>query len=88
MVRDGRATIYFLDGSTLVIRYPRLRGKNSLAVMSQVRKAIEADQLAVEVNGNLLVVAMRSVKYIEISPVPDSLPEDVMRGGELVSGAK
>jgi hypothetical protein len=33
----------------------------------------------VEVEGNLLVIPMRNVKYVELIPAPEQLPDGVIR---------
>ena len=66
-----------MDGTKLNISYPRLAGAAS------VGKAIEADKLAVATSGKLLVIPTRNIKYIEITPVPDSLPDTVIRDAEI-----
>jgi hypothetical protein len=83
MAATAKATIHFMDGTKMALRYPRLRGKNSAGVAEQVRKAMEADKLALELKGTLLVIPLRNVKYVEITPAPDSLPSGVVRGAEL-----
>jgi len=49
-----------------------------------VQQAIEARQLAIEMGGELFVIPMANVKYMQLSPSPDELPETVIRGGALI----
>jgi hypothetical protein len=36
-----------------------------------------------EVNGDLLVIPVKSVKYIQVSPAPDHLPGGILRHAEI-----
>jgi len=83
MSRSAKAIIHFTDGTKLSVKYPRQGGKNAVGVAEQINKAIETQRLAVEVKGTLLVIPLHNVRYVEISPAPDSLPAAVVRGAEL-----
>jgi hypothetical protein len=79
----AKATIYFMDGSRMRITYPRQSGKNSLALATAVGKAIDREKLAVSNRSKLVVIPTRNIKYIEISPPPDSLPDTIIRDAEI-----
>ena len=85
MLPDTKATaiIYFMDGTKIKFTYPRLRGKNSPGVASAVAKAIQAERIALVASGKLLVIPTRNIKYIEITPAPDSLPDTIIRDAEV-----
>lgn len=74
-----RAIIHFIDNSTLALEWPKQDLQGHVFVSEAIRAAIEADRLMVEVEGNLVIVQMRNVKYIEVLPAPDQLPEGVIR---------
>jgi hypothetical protein len=84
MAASAKATIHFTDGTKMSLKYPRLIGKKSAGVAEQVRKAMDADRIAVEVKGTLFVIPVQNVRYVEISPAPDSLPSGVIRGAEII----
>jgi hypothetical protein len=50
-----------------------------------VKKALEADRILVKIDGTLLLIPLRNVKYIEITPSPKELPAGVLRGAQIVS---
>ena len=79
----AKATIYFMDGTRMRITYPRMNGKNSLAIATAVGKAIDREKLAVANRSKLIIVPTRNIKYIEISPPPDSLPDSIIRDAEI-----
>jgi hypothetical protein len=37
-----------------------------------------------EVEGRLLIIPVRNVKYIEVSPAPPKLPKGVLLGAEIM----
>ena len=54
-------------------------------IMSRVEKALDADKLAIEIGGELFVIPMNNVKYLQATPAPEKMPETVIRGGSLIS---
>jgi len=81
--QKAKAIIQFMDGTKLTVTYPRLTGKNSLAIADSVGKAIQAEKLAIATAGKLVIIPTCNIKLIEVSPVPDSLPPAVMRDAEI-----
>ncbi len=73
-------TVFFIDGTKASFRYPRQSGHDASTVLGNVKKAIDADKLVLEVDGNLLVVPMRNIKYVQVSPAPAHLPSGIFRG--------
>ncbi len=72
-------TVFFIDGTKASFRYPRQSGDDASSVLANVKKAIDADKIVLEVDGNLLVVPMRNIKYIQVSPAPPHLPSGTFR---------
>jgi hypothetical protein len=79
-----RATFFFVDGTTLTLELPKQAPKGLFALETALDNAITAPQLAVEVGGKLVVIQMANVKYIEVSPCPERLPERVLRSARQV----
>jgi len=75
-------TFYFIDGSEMSLTFPK-QGGNPLLLAKRVQEALDADQLAIETGDQLLVIPMNNVKYFQMSPIPESLPETVIRGGAI-----
>jgi hypothetical protein len=72
-------TVFFLDGTKASFEYPRQSGSDQSQIVTTVRRAIESERLVLEVDGDLLVIPIRSVKYVQVSPSPAYLPGDVLR---------
>lgn len=81
--QDKCAHIFFMDGTDLVVRYPTQGAGDPATVASNVRRAIEQDKLVVEADGSLFMIPVRNIKYIQITPAPEALPRDVIRGGHI-----
>jgi hypothetical protein len=75
-------TIHFIDGSKLSMTFPQQTGDfNQIA--SRVQKALDANQLAIEIEDELFVIPMNNVKYLQVNPAPEKLPDTVIRSGAL-----
>jgi hypothetical protein len=84
MQRTVTAAIHFMDKTRILLRYPKQAGNDTATIVANVKRALEADKLLVEVDDHLIVIPMRNVKYIQITPKPDALPSGVLRGAKLV----
>ena len=83
MASNRFLTVHFIDGSEMSVTFPK-QGGNPLLLTKRVQQAIEARQLAMELDGQLFVIPMDNVKYLQASPCPDELPETVILGGALI----
>lgn len=78
-------TFFFNNGTEFRVRFPKQGGTDPATLMGSVRRALDADKLSFEIDGDLFVIPMRNVQYIRITPAPESLPADVIRGASAVS---
>jgi len=82
---DSRRPIFhFIDGTQLAMEWPKLAPKGVFALENAVQKAVTASQFLVEVEGNLRVIQMANVKFIEVIPAPERLPDGVIRNARRV----
>jgi hypothetical protein len=77
-------TIRFTDGSKMTLRYPKQAGTNPATIIANVRKALEADRLIVEVDGDLVFIPLSNVTYLRVTPAPDMLPSNVLRNARMI----
>jgi len=75
-------TIHFTDGSKLSVTFPKQTDEN-YQIASRVQKALDANQLAIEIGDEFFVIPMNNIKYLQVNPRPDILPDSVIRGGAL-----
>ena len=78
-----RLSVHFTDGSKLDCQFER-QTDDSMQALKNIRRAMEADKLVAEIEGQLFLIPMANVKYIRLVPAPDNLPEGVIRGARLV----
>ena len=79
------ATFFFLDNSNIKLLWPKQGSKDLQVFASQVKKSLEAETFTANVEGQLMIIPMRNVKYVLISPAPESLPQSVIRNARIVS---
>jgi len=74
--------IYFMDGSEMSLNFPK-QGGNPLLLAKRVQEAIDANKISIEIDDQLYVIPTNNIKYLQVSPMPEELPETVIRGGSL-----
>ena len=84
MSDDVRLVIHFMDGSKIDARFPR-QTTDPIKVAQNIRKAMDLDKLTIEMEGQLMLIPLANVKYLQVSPAPDNLPEGVIKGASLIS---
>jgi hypothetical protein len=83
MAKLVRAVIHFMDGTRIVLEYPKQAGEDPTTIASNVRKALESDKIVLEAQGDLMIIPVRNIKYIQVSPAPDELPKGVLRNARI-----
>ncbi len=81
--RTAGLIIRFMDGSKMTLRYPKQAGNDPATIAANVRKALDADRLLVEVDGSLLFIPLSNIKYVQVTPAPDVLPATVLRNARV-----
>lgn len=76
-------TIYFTDGAKLKFDFPKQRDDTS-NIGALIKKAMDQNQLILEVEGTMFTIPFVNVKYIQIYPCPEKLPDTAIRGAKLV----
>ena len=75
-------TIHFTDGTKMSVTFPK-QVESPHQIVKKVKDALDASQLSIEMGGELFVIPMNSIKYLQMSPAPDKLPDTVIRGATL-----
>jgi hypothetical protein len=78
-------TFTFLDNSKMKLVWPKQGSKDPQVFASQVKKSLEEDVFTALVEGQLVVIPMRNVKYMIISPAPETLPQAVIRNAKITA---
>ena len=84
MSRSVSLTVHFMDGTKVSFRYPRQAGSDPATIATTVKRALDADRLLLEVDSDLLVIPIRNIKYLQVSPAPAHLPSGVLRQARLL----
>ena len=79
------ATFTFLDNSVMRLTWPKQGSKDAQIAATQLKNALDADRFVAEVDGQLMVIPMRNVKHIVVSPAPKNLPKGIIVGARFVS---
>jgi len=74
-------TIHFTDGSKLSVTFPKQTDDSQIA--NRVQKALDANQFAIEIDGEMFVIPMNNIKYLQVNPAPEKLPSSVIQGGVI-----
>jgi hypothetical protein len=85
MNKKRTVTFQFIDGTNLSVAFPEQAGHDSTTKVANIRKALEAERIPIEIGGKLLLLSMRNVKYVEITPTPEVLPKDIIRDAQIVA---
>lgn len=75
-------TIHFTDGSKMSMTFPQ-QAQDAHQMASKIQKSLDANQLAVEVEGELFMIPKNNIKYLQVSPTPEIMPDSVIRGAVL-----
>jgi hypothetical protein len=83
---DKQLTIHFNNGQKLELSFPTQIKNSPGAVLEGMKKNMEADKLAIEAEGRLIVIPWASVQQLEFSPVPPpaSLPFGVIKNAKVI----
>jgi hypothetical protein len=84
MAEDVTTALHFTDGTSLKFSHTRQEGEDWTSITTNLKKALEADKFAAEVDGDLIVIPTTNIKYVRVSPAPSSLPHGVLRGAKIV----
>ena len=78
-------TFHFIDGTSISVAFPKQGGADAPTMLANIKKALEAERIPIEIGGQLLLIPMRNVKYVQITPTPELLPKDIIRGAQVIS---
>jgi hypothetical protein len=84
MSDERKLSIHFNNGTQMEVSFPKQLKHGGTAVLDAFRRLMESDKLTIEADGRLLVIPWNSVKYLELNPVPSSLPFEVIKGASVL----
>lgn len=78
MAKDRGLTIHFIDGSKTSFSFSKQVTHDEF-VSLRMDKILEKKALVVEADGALMVVPFSSIKYMQLFPAPQKLPDYVIK---------
>jgi hypothetical protein len=79
MTITRQVMIFLTNGTKISVNFPKQAGDDPVTALMNVKKALEADRILMEVDGDLMIIPMQSVSFIQVSPAPEELPPGVIR---------
>jgi len=83
MNEDRRMIVHYNNGTQLELSFPTQIRNSPTAVLEAMKKLMESDKLAIEAEGRLIVIPWSSVKQLEVTPLPPSLPFGTIKGAKI-----
>jgi len=84
MPKTAHMVIHFMDGTKIVFKYPKLTDKEFSTIASKVKKVLDQDKIVVQTFDSMLVMPVSNIKYIQVTPAPDALPDGIFKNAEIV----
>jgi hypothetical protein len=53
-------------------------------IASKVKKALDQDKIVARTYESVIVMPVANIKYIQITPPPDALPDGIFNNAEIV----
>ncbi|MDJ0806538.1 MAG: hypothetical protein QNJ78_06855 [Gammaproteobacteria bacterium] len=75
-------TIHYTDGTSETFVFPK-QASDRFDLMKKLHTAMTTDRILIETDASLHVIPLCAVKRMEFSPVPDELPDGIIRGATL-----
>jgi hypothetical protein len=75
--------IHYLDNKKITIRFTPNKDDEKAKSLTFLRD-IKFDRIAVESNGDLIIIPMNQVRYIRATPAPKSLPKQIPCGATFI----
>jgi hypothetical protein len=78
MAKDRGLTIHFNDGSKVNFSFPRQVSRDEFVGL-RTEKILGQHSLLLEADGALMVIPFSSIKYMQLTPIPQKLPDYVIK---------
>jgi hypothetical protein len=84
MTKIAHMVIHFMDGTKIVFKYFDLADTEASMIASKVKKALDQDKIVVQTYDSVIVIPVANIKYIQVTPPPDALPDGILKNAEIV----
>jgi hypothetical protein len=83
MTRKRNMVIHFMDGTNIAYDFPK-QVQDGHSITSRIGKLLEMQYLVIESDGVIQLYPVNNIKSVQVYPIPDKLPDFVIRGAEHV----
>ena len=83
MAQQRNMIINFMDGTKIAYDYPQ-QSVDDMQMIKRIETILEKQFLSIEGDGAVHLYPVCNIKSIQVHPVPDKLPESVIRGAQAV----
>jgi len=79
---ERRMTIHFNDGTSMPLQFAQ-QDASAHNVTQRVHELLKDQYMLAEVDGSLMLFPLASIKYIQVSPAPEIVPANALKGVTL-----
>jgi len=83
MAQQRNMIINFMDGTKIAYDYPQ-QSSDEMQMIKRIESIMEKQFLSIEGDGTIHLYPVCNIKSIQVHPVPEKLPESVIRGAHSV----
>ena len=83
----GTLVVRFVDGTEQRLEYAR-QTQDGANLAARLEEALNGQHLLVEVEDRLVVYPFHCIKSVEVIPMPEKLPRNVIRRARLIAPKK
>ena len=76
-------TIYFNDGSKMLVEYSK-QEQDEYNMVTKMKEILENKHFLIEANGALVYIPVDNIKYMQVYPCPEKLPSYTIRGASII----
>ena len=81
---DRKIIIQFNYGTKMEVSFPTQIKNSTAAVQEALKRIMESDKLAIQTEGELLVIPWTSVQYLKVAPAPSAMPFGTIKNAKVV----
>ncbi len=75
-------TVHYLDGTSETFSFAK-QAVDQFDMMNRLHTAMTSDRIVIEANERLHIIPVTSIKRVEFSPLPEKLPQGIIKGANL-----
>ena len=79
MTQKRNLTIHFMDGTKIAYDFPQ-QIKDDLTMSSRIEALLDKQFIVIEGEGAIHLYPVCNIKSVQLHPVPDKLPDYVIKG--------